>query len=159
MEQLIKRIVKMTLALAMILTLLPMNIMAEQSDLNTLIIDDFSDQFEYSEGNANNGGWDCYPEDGSGDATTTEHWSNTVGASLKIKFNGSRITLFGKKATNHKKFSVRIDDQTVSTCDAYAANKTDNNSVLYDSKDAGIVLQEGSHTLVLTILDEVNENA
>ena len=159
MERLIKKIVKMTLALAMILTLLPMNIMAEQSDLNTLIIDDFSDQFEYSEGNANNGGWDCYPEDGSGDAATTEHWSNTVGASLKIKFNGSRITLFGKKATNHKKFSVRIDDQTVSTCDAYAANKTDNNSVLYDSKDAGIVLQEGSHTLVLTILDEVNENA
>ena len=51
-------------------------------------------RFVYSDGNANNGGWESA---GAGDASVTEHWSNTAGATLDITFNGTKLELYGKK--------------------------------------------------------------
>ena len=58
------------------------------------IIDDTDARFVYSDGNANNGGWESA---GAGDASVTEHWSNTAGATLDITFNGTKLELYGKK--------------------------------------------------------------
>ena len=82
------------------------------------IIDDTDARFVYSDGNANNGGWESA---GAGDASVTEHWSNTAGATLDITFNGTKLELYGKKAANHAMFSVSIDGSEAVECDAYAA--------------------------------------
>ena len=123
------------------------------------IIDDYDSSFVYSSGNANNGGWEGWKPGDSDDPSESEHWSNTSGSYVTIHFTGNKIELYGKKAPNHRKFSVQIDNGKVIECDAYAAQKTDNNSLLYSSQAAGIVLNEGSHEAKVTILDQANPEA
>ena len=121
-----------------------------------LIIDDTDAAFVYSSGDANHGGWDS--SSGS-DPAVSEHWSNTPGATVKIRFNGTALKLYGKKAPNRMMFTVCIDEGEVVTGDAYHETKTDNNTLLYSSEEAGIELAAGDHTAVLTVLDQSNEHA
>ena len=126
---------------------------------NMEIIDDYDSNFVYSKGDANHGGWEGWRPGSSSDPSESEHWGNNPGASVSIHFVGNKIELFGKKAPNHRMFSVQIDDGVVVECDAYASPKTDNNSLLYSSENEGISLQEGSHVAKVTILDKANSSA
>ena len=122
---------------------------------DAVVIDDT--EFTYSEGkNANDGGWDSAA---GADAAASEHWSNTVGAWAEIDFNGTGLEIYGKKASNHRMFSVQIDGGEAVECDAYAAASTDNNALLYSTEAAGIELKAGSHTARVTILDKANASA
>ncbi len=121
-----------------------------------LLIDDTDSRFVYSNGDANNGGWEG---GGSGEPSATEHWSNTPGATVEISFNGTVFELYGIKAPNHSMFTVSIDGGEAIKGDAYAASRTDGNELYYSSEDAGIELEAGDHTAVLTVLEEANEAA
>ena len=89
---------------------------------------------------------------GAGDASVTEHWSNTAGATLDITFNGTKLELYGKKAANHAMFSVSIDGSEAVECDAYAA-VTEPEAKLFESK----TLAAGNHTAHITVLEKRNE--
>ena len=120
------------------------------------IIDDTDVRFIYSSGDANNGGWEG---GGSGGPAATEHWSNSVGATLQIRFEGDALAIYGIKAPNHLVFSVSIDGGDATECDGYAPSRTDGNQLLYSSKEAGITLENGTHTALITVLDKANEAA
>ena len=120
------------------------------------IIDDTSPYIVYSEGDANYGGWKA---GGSGEPRNTEHYSNTVGATLTLPFSGQNLEIYGPKAPNHRMFSVSIDGGEPVKADAYSPSRTSPDTLLFSAADAGVVLDEGEHTAVLTILDEANPAA
>ena len=143
------------LSVCTVLTAAPAMASAVRAADEAVVIDDT--EFAYSAGkNANDGGWDSAA---GADAAASEHWSNTVGAWAEIEFEGTKLEIYGKKAPNHRMFSVQIDGGAVVECDAYAAVSTDNNALLYSTEDAGIELEAGSHTARVTILDKANESA
>lgn len=122
------------------------------ADIGFVIIDDTDTAFAYSQGGANDGGWDSY---GSGDPSVTEHWANIPGANVTISFEGTKFELYGKKAPNHSMFSVSIDEQEATVHDAYAASATGNDELLFASDE----LENKAHTATITVLDKHNENA
>ena len=151
----IKRILKGLLAVCCAFTMISIQgVYAAEGQPE--VIDDTDSRFVYSNGDANNGGWEG---GGSGDPTVTEHWSNTPGATVEISFNGTVFELYGIKAPNHSMFTVSIDGGEEVKGDAYAASRTDGNELYYSSEDAGIELEAGDHTAVLTVLEEANEAA
>ena len=151
----IKRILKGLLAVCCAFTMISIQgVYAAEGQPE--VIDDTDARFVYSNGDANNGGWEG---GGSGDPDATEHWSNTPGATVEISFNGTVFELYGIKAPNHSMFTVSIDGGEEVKGDAYAASRTDGNELYYSSEDAGIELEAGDHTAVLTVLEEANEAA
>ena len=151
----IKRILKGLLAVCCAFTMISIQgVYAAEGQPE--VIDDTDSRFVYSNGDANNGGWEG---GGSGDPAATEHWSNTPGATVEISFNGTVFELYGIKAPNHSMFTVSIDGGEEVKGDAYAASRTDGNELYYSSEDAGIELEAGDHTAVLTVLEEANEAA
>ena len=122
------------------------------SDIGSVIVDDTDSAFTFSQGNANNGGWDSY---GSENPSVTEHWANIPGAKVTVSFEGTKFELYGKKAPNHSMFSVSIDDQEATVHDAYAPSKTGNDEKLYTSSE----LKNAAHTATITVLKNHNENA
>ena len=151
----IKRILKGLLAVCCAFTMISIQgVYAAEGQPE--VIDDTDSRFVYSNGDANNGGWEG---GGSGDPAVTEHWSNTPGATVEINFNGTVFELYGIKAPNHSMFTVSIDGGEEVKGDAYAASRTDGNELYYSSEDAGIELEAGDHTAVLTVLEEANEAA
>ena len=151
----IKRILKGLLAVCCAFTMISIQgVYAAEGQPE--VIDDTDTRFVYSNGDANNGGWEG---GGSGDPDATEHWSNTPGATVEISFNGTVFELYGIKAPNHSMFTVSIDGGEEVKGDAYAASRTDGNELYYSSEDAGIELEAGDHTAVLTVLEEANEAA
>lgn len=133
------------LAFCCVITLVAPSVVNAAAD-DFEIIDDTDARFVYSDGNANNGGWESA---GAGDASVTEHWSNTAGATLDITFNGTKLELYGKKAANHAMFSVSIDGSEAVECDAYAA-VTEPEAKLFESK----TLAAGNHTAHITVLEK-----
>lgn len=125
-------------------------------ELYSTIIDDTNPYIVYSEGDANNGGWKA---GGSGEVWDTEHYANKPGASLILPFTGQNLEIYGPKAPNHRMFSVSIDGGEPVKVDAYSTSRTSMNTLLFNASEAGIVLDEGEHTAVLTILDEANPAA
>ena len=153
------KLTKIFVAFCCVFTLIPANAwmsISATEKLNVEIIDDYDERFVYSAGNANNGGWDGYANE---EPSISEHWANVAGAKLEIHFHGSKLEVFGKKAPEHRMFSVSIDGQEAVKKDAYAENKTDNNALLYSSEEAGIVLEDADHVATITLLDESNEDA
>ena len=153
------KVMKVVLALCCTLSLIPAQALLSVSandKLNVTVIDDYDEGFVFSQGNANNGGWDGYASE---DPSTSEHWANVPNASLEVHFHGSKFELYGKKAPEHRMFSVSIDGGKTVKKDAYAAEKTDNNALLYSSADEEVVLEDREHVAVITVLDESNNNA
>ena len=143
-----KLVMSLLLVFCSVVTLIsPFVVNAAADDFE--IIDDTDARFVYSSGNANNGGWES---SGSGDASVTEHWSNTEGATLDITFNGTKLELYGKKAANHAMFSVSIDGGEAVECDSYAA-ATESEAKLFESE----TLAAGDHTAHITVLGKRNE--
>lgn len=150
MRNISKKLLMSLLAVMCLFTMLPtmnMVIFADEYE----IIDDIDSRFIYSPGDANNGGWDA---SGSGEASVTEHWSNSAGATLEISFNGTKLELYGKAAANHAKFSVSIDGSKAVECDAYAAT-TDREKMLFESD----TLEAGDHKAIITVLNKRNANS
>ena len=124
--------------------------------LYSSVIDDNSPYIVYSEGTANDGGWTA---GGSGEPANTEHYANKAGATLTLPFSGQNLEIYGPKAPNHRMFSVSIDGCEPVKADAYASSRTSADTLLFNASQAGIVLDEGEHTAVLTLLDEANPAA
>ena len=124
--------------------------------LTETVVDDNDASIVYSEGDANNGGW---KGSGSGEPADTEHYANVPGASLTFTFTGQNVEIYGVKAPNHRKFSVSIDGGEAIKCDAWNSSRTGTNELLFSAAESGLTLEEGEHSLELTILDEANEAA
>lgn len=124
---------------------------AKASAGTDIVIDDVDSRWSYSAGGANDGGWDA---GGSGTAESTEHWANTVGASVDISFEGTGFELYGIKAPNHRYISVQIDEGKVSEVDCYAKNRQGNQR-LYAAEG----LKSGSHIAHVKVLDKSNPDA
>ncbi len=152
-KKLSKKVAKTFLACCCAFSIVPIQGLSVVNAKETAItIDDTDSSFVYSNGNANNGGWDA---GGGNTPDQTEHWTNTPNANFTLTFQGTKLELYGKKAPNHRYFSVSIDGGTEEKFDAYASEKTDNNQILYSSKE----LNKGEHTAVVTLLDEANPAA
>ncbi len=153
----VKKILKALVATSLIVTSFMTNVKAtNEVKQDAEMMDDYDARFVYSSGDANHGGWDG---SNSTDPIQSEHWSNIPGANVTITFTGNKFELYGKKAPNHRKFSVKIDNGEAKEFDAYAATATDNNSLLYSSEVAGLHLEEKEHKAIVTILDKANSNA
>lgn len=125
------------------------------ADERTVYINDDDSSITYSSGGANDGGW------GSGaneDRELSEHWTNSVGATLSFQFTGSVVELYGIKAPNHRMVSVQIDDLDPVTADCYAESRTAS-TLFFSSADAGLELADESHTLTMTMIEDTNESA
>ena len=119
------------------------------------VIDDTDTRFVYSNGDANNGGWKAEDQE-----ILTQRSTGAIRQGQpQISFNGTVFELYGIKAPNHSMFTVSIDGGEEVKGDAYAASRTDGNELYYSSEDAGIELEAGDHTAVLTVLEEANEAA
>ncbi len=146
MKRIAHIIMSLSLSVCCIFSLLSITSIPIQGE-ESIVVDDTEDAFSYSIGDANDGGWDSC---GGNAPSVTEHWSNTVGATVTIRFEGTKIELYGKKASNHRKFSVSIDDGEPKELDAYASYATGNDTLLFESD----TMAQGEHTLLLTILDQ-----
>lgn len=116
-----------------------------------VIIDDVDPRCSYSAGSANNGGWDG---GGSGDHIATEHWSNTVGATVDISFEGEGFELYGIKASNHRYMSISVDGADPIEFDCYAPSRQSNQKLV-----AVEGLKQGAHVARVTVLEKTNPAA
>lgn len=150
-----QKLMKLFLAVSCFLSVITMNQVIDTKAADEgEIIDDNDARFVYSSGDANNGGWEYYPETGGGTPGETEHWSNSANATVDISFNGTKLELYGKLAPNHAMFSVSIDGETATEHDAYAASQQ-NGAKLYESAE----LAPGDHTAKVTVLAKRNASS
>ena len=146
-----KRIINLFLSFALIVSSLfsiSFPVVAEESK----IIDDFDAAWQYSAGDAEHGGWNYtrnYTPDM--DPSTSEHYSNTVGATATLTFSGTKLEIYGKRAPEHTMFTIKIDDQEPVEIDEYASAKA-TNQLLFTSAE----LQPGNHTALITVIDKKN---
>lgn len=129
----------------------PMIARASDRAAADVVIDDTDARWSYSDGGANDGGWEA---GGSGSAESTEHWSNTVGASVEISFEGTGFELYGIKASNHRYMSVQIDDGEPAEVDCYAAVRVGNQKLFEVSG-----LNQGEHVARVEVMDKANPAA
>ena len=116
-----------------------------------VIIDDTDPRWSYSGGGANNGGW---TGGGSGDAASTEHWSNSVGATVDISFEGDGLELYGIKAPNHRFIKVAVDEGDPVEADCYAASR-ESDQLLVALNGLG----KGAHVAHIEVLEKTNPAA
>ena len=131
--------------------LMPLHAFAQARAGADVVIDDTDSRWTYSEGGANNGGW---TGGGSGSAEATEHWSNTVGATAELPFEGDGLELYGIKAPNHRFIKVWVDEGDPVEADCYAAART-SNQLLVALKGLG----QGEHVAHIEVLEKTNEAA
>ena len=131
--------------------LMPLHAFAQARAGADVVIDDTDPRWTYSEGGANNGGW---TGGGSGSAEATEHWSNTVGATAELSFEGDGLELYGIKAPNHRFIKVWVDEGDPVEADCYAAART-SNQLLVALKGLG----QGEHVARIEVLEKTNEAA
>ena len=130
---------------------MPLHAFAQARAGADVVIDDTDSRWTYSEGDANNGGW---AGGGSGSAEATEHWSNTVGATVELSFEGDGLELYGIKAPNHRFIKVSVDEGDPVEADCYAAART-SNQLLVALKDLG----QGEHVARIEVLEKTNPDA
>ena len=131
--------------------LMPLHAFAQARAGADVVIDDTDPRWTYSEGGANNGGW---TGGGSGSAEATEHWSNTVGATAELSFEGDGLELYGIKAPNHRFIKVSVDEGDPVEADCYAAART-SNQLLVALKGLG----QGEHVARIEVLEKTNPDA
>ncbi|MEG0694789.1 MAG: hypothetical protein RR440_03475, partial [Erysipelotrichaceae bacterium] len=129
--KLTQKLTNLVLSLLMMVTLIPASTMSTHAASDPVIIDDNNSAITYSAGNANNGGWGSWGQDKS--YTESEHWSNSANATLKFKFTGTKLELYGKKDPSHAKFSVSIDGGEATKHDEYRV-ESKANALIYTSE-------------------------
>ncbi|MEG0423431.1 MAG: DUF6067 family protein, partial [Erysipelotrichaceae bacterium] len=150
--KLTQKLTNLVLSLLMMVTLIPASTMSTHAASDPVIIDDNNSAITYSAGNANNGGWGSWGQDKS--YTESEHWSNSANATLKFKFTGTKLELYGKKDPSHAKFSVSIDGGEATKHDEYRV-ESKANALIYTSE----ALPTGEHEVVLKVLNERNPSS
>ena len=94
----------------------------------------------YSEGH-----WNNYED--------RQMYSNTVGSTVTVKFNGTGIAVIGGIAKNGPIAEVNIDDgAVVEDVDFFSASGTGSAGTVYEKRG----LEDGEHTMVLTFTDGYN---
>ena len=94
----------------------------------------------YSEGH-----WNNYED--------RQMYSNTVGSTVTVKFNGTGIAVIGGIAKNGPIAEVNIDDgAVVEDVDFFSASGTGSAGTVYEKSG----LEDGEHTMVLTFTDRYN---
>lgn len=94
----------------------------------------------YSEGH-----WNNYED--------RQMYSNTVGSTVTVKFNGTGIAVIGGIAKNGPIAEVNIDDgAVVKDVDFFSASGTGSAGTVYEKRG----LEDGEHTMVLTFTDRYN---
>ena len=135
------------LTLCMVLSLLPAAAAEEPppAEEPAKIEDTDTDAVTWGEG------WHEYT-DAEGQTT---HYSNTEGSAVTVRFTGTGIAVYGKKAFNGPILKAVIDDGESADVDFYGDSALGNEQEAWKVSGLG----KGEHTLVLTISNEVNENA
>lgn len=94
----------------------------------------------YSEGH-----WNNYED--------RQMYSNTVGSTVTVKFNGTGIAVIGGIAKNGPIAEVNIDDgAVVEDVDFFSASGTGSAGTVYEKRG----LEDGEHTMVLAFTDRYN---
>lgn len=94
----------------------------------------------YSEGH-----WNNYED--------RQMYSNTVGSTVTVKFNGTGIAVIGGIAKNGPIAEVNIDDgAVVEDVDFFSASGTGSAGTVYEKRG----LEDGEHTMVLTFTNRYN---
>lgn len=75
------------------------------------------------------------------------HWSDVTGSSLQIKFNGTKIKLYGSKDPAHGIAYISIDGATASAIDYYSSVRADN-TLIYESP---VLEADKEHTLTVIV--------
>ena len=136
--------------------LLPQTVAFLQAEATEEIINDSDARITYSEGTGQTGGWTAGNTGGTYE--NSEHWANVAGASFTFTFTGNALELYGPKKTAHKKISVKIDEHDPITVDCYGT-ENQNGLLLYNSRTDGPAIEQGEHTVLVTVLDESNPDA
>lgn len=79
------------------------------------------------------------------------HYTNQIGASFSISFNGTGVELYGAKAANHGQAEIYLDGVSQGIFDYYAAVREDNVRVF-----AAENLASCEHTLEVKLIDSKN---
>lgn len=111
------------------------------AEATVTVVDDNDPAIQYE-------GWNLWTE---GDYT--QHYSTQVGATITYSFYGTGIELFCDKVSNGPIVSVAIDGEA-EDADQYAPTKQ--SDALFYSKQN---LEQGDHTVVITLTDRSNKNA
>lgn len=82
------------------------------------------------------------------------HYSTTTDEYALIRFNGTRLKLYGAKANNHGKAGITLDNGTESLVDYYASTRSDN-QLMYDSG----ALAAGPHIVKVRVTGQKNANS
>ena len=115
-----------------------MSVKAADKDRVSIAFDD--PNVTYSEGH-----WNNYED--------RQMYSNTVGSTVTVKFNGTGIAVIGGIAKNGPIAEVNIDDgAVVEDVDFFSANGTGSAGTVYEKRG----LEDGEHTMVLTFTERYN---
>ena len=106
-----------------------------------------------AEGVVWSGEWGEWPYDPANNATT--HFCTEPGASVTLKFTGTGIAIYGKRAYNGPLTNVSVDGGEVKVVDFYGDQNKGNEQKVVEFQN----LPEGEHTLKLVITDRHNESA
>lgn len=102
---------------------------------------EFSEGWTYEKADSSVG---CYEDD--------NHWSDTEGATLTFKFNGTSAKYYGQKASNLGYAAFSVDGGEEEFVDLYSAEK-ENQALIYKTGD----LQPGQHTLKVRVTGQNGE--
>jgi mannan endo-1,4-beta-mannosidase len=75
-----------------------------------------------------------------------DHYSTTAGSSYTFRFTGSRVALYGAKASHHGQATVQIDGGSATTVDQYSSTRQEN-VLMYQSP----ALADGEHVVKVTV--------
>lgn len=115
-----------------------MSVKAADEERVSIAFDD--SRVTYSEGH-----WNNYED--------RQMYSNTVGSTVTVKFNGTGIAVIGGIAKNGPIAEVNIDDgAVVEDVDFFSASGTGSAGTVYEKRG----LEDGEHTMVLTFTDRYN---
>lgn len=133
-----KRLFALLLCLCMLATMAP--IALADSAEGSVRIDEDNAAVSWT------GTWGPWTEDGE-----TIRYTNEIGASVTLSFNGTGVAVYGQKAPNGPYMSVTIDGVDKGKADYYQAlPKTDHNALVWQISG----LEAGDHTMTMTMLDE-----
>lgn len=84
---------------------------------------------------------------GAWQSTADNHYAGVAGATARLRFHGTSVTVLGAKDAHHGQVSVSLDGGTPTTVDMYAATR-ESAATIYASS----TLADGYHDVLLTVL-------
>jgi hypothetical protein len=107
--------------------------------INDNTIGTAAEQFNYT------GTWSYGVQEGA--AGNDNHWSTTTGSSFQVRFNGTKIKLYGAKAPGHGIAYISIDGSAAVAMDYYSDTRKDN-TLIFESPTLGT---DKEHVLTVVV--------